>query len=158
MVLLDPADTRLVGTLIGELGSVKLSLLRFRTSSDRVLCSLRIPPGLQKGRSSCDRRPPGDKGPGEWGAPPSDCNRKQYLKYKALKLTTAICYCLYINHYLSSAATASDHKMVIFNSWYSHYSETCLNRTSFGPTPVFEIDRWLVYTGFIKDFLYWDII
>lgn len=65
MVLLDPTDTRLVGTLIGELGNVRLSLLRFRTSSDRVLCSLRIPPGLQKGRSSCDLRPPGDKGQGE---------------------------------------------------------------------------------------------
>jgi hypothetical protein len=41
----------------------------------------------------------------------------------------------------------------------SCYSEICLNRTYFGPTFVFKINRFSVYTGIIKKyFLQYDFI
>ena len=41
----------------------------------------------------------------------------------------------------------------------SKYSETCINRTPFGPAIVFGIDRCSDYTGVInKDILHWDFI
>jgi hypothetical protein len=47
----------------------------------------------------------------------------------------------------------------IFDFQSNMYNETCLNRTSLGPTFVFGMDRCLVYTGWMnKDFLYCTFI